>query len=97
MLKLLRDNIIVQKMAMPTQVGSIYMPENAGPGNTVRCQVISTGPGLKAKKTQQLIPLEVAVGDVVYIPKFAGNPISIDTVDYLMIKSVDILGIEDTE
>lgn len=93
-MKLLRDNLIVKQLPNPEKIGSIYIPEKATSGNSLRCQVIQVGQGLKPKKVQEYIPLDVEVGDTVFIPKFATNQISIDGVDYFLIKIADVLGIE---
>lgn len=93
-MKLLRDNIICKKMATPEKVGLLFVPEGAQRGTTIRCQVMDVGQGLKPRHVKEYITLDVEPGDVVYIPKFAGNQISIDGVDYFLIKSSDVLCVE---
>jgi chaperonin GroES len=53
-------------------------------------KVLVSGPGMMTLKGE-LIANTVQAGDVIYFPKNAGNPITIDREDFLVIEEKDVL------
>jgi chaperonin GroES len=94
MINLLHDNIALVPTPLPEKVGLLWMPQIVSPKSAIRCEVVATGPGKRTRKGA-VIPVEVSVGDIVYIPKFSGNPVTIDNVNYYFVTVNDILGVEE--
>jgi len=49
------------------------------------------GPGRRSEQTGELIPVDVAVGDVVLYSKYGGTEILVDGDDLLVLSSRDVL------
>jgi chaperonin GroES len=49
------------------------------------------GPGRRSDQTGELIPVDVAVGDVVLYSKYGGTEILVDGDDLLVLSSRDVL------
>ena len=64
----------------------IYIPDTAKE-KPQKGKVLAAGPGTKD------VTMEVKVGDTVLYGKYAGTEVSIDGVDYIIMRQSDILGI----
>src|SRR4051795_13694025 len=53
--------------------------------------VLAVDPGRRAETTGELIPLDIAVGDVVVYSKYGGTEISHEGEDYLILNARDVL------
>jgi chaperonin GroES len=53
--------------------------------------VLAVGPGRRSEQTGDLIPVDVAVGDVVLYSKYGGTEITVDGDDLLVLSSRDVL------
>ncbi len=85
--KPLADRVLIQPVEAETKTASgIYIPDTAKE-KPQRGNVVAAGPGTKD------VTMEVKVGDVVLYGKYAGTEISIDGIDYLIMKQSDILAI----
>ncbi|MFA6152811.1 MAG: co-chaperone GroES [Chitinophagaceae bacterium] len=83
----LHDRVIVKADAAEQKTaGGIIIPDTAKE-KPQRGIVIAAGPGKKDE------PVTVAVGDVVLYGKYAGTEISLEGVDYLIMRESDILAI----
>lgn len=81
----LADRVLVQPMeAEEKTVGGIYIPDTAKE-KPQRGTVIAVGPGTKD------VAMELKAGDVVLYGKYSGTEITIDDVDYLIMKQSDVL------
>jgi chaperonin GroES len=81
--KPLGERVYVKFMEeMEKTAGGIYIPD-AAKEKPQRGKVEAVGKDTK----------EVKVGDIVLFDKYSGSKISIDNVDYLIIKEEDVLGI----
>ena len=49
------------------------------------------GPGRRSEQTDELISLDVAVGDTVLYSKYGGTEVNVDGEDLLVLSSRDIL------
>ncbi len=80
------DRVLVQ--AAPAEektAGGIIIPDTAKEKPQTGT-VVAVGPGKKDE------PITVAVGDIVYYGKYSGTEISLEGVDYLIMRNSDILG-----
>ena len=54
-------------------------------------EVVAVGPG--ATENGTLIPMEVKVGDKIFVSKYSGTEVKIDGVEYTIVKQSDVLAI----
>jgi len=89
-IKPLGDRVVVEAAPAETKTASgIYIPETAQE-KPQHGTVVATGPGKYAEQTGNLIPLSVKEGNKVLYGKFAGQEITIDGKDYLIMRESDI-------
>ena len=88
----LGNRIVAERVEEEEQVsGGIIIPDSAKEkGQTAK--VVAAGPGSK-KDDGSVIPLDVKAGDTVLISKYAGNEITVDGSDYVILTEDDILGV----
>ncbi len=91
-LKPLADRVIVKpKEAEEKTKGGIILPDTAKE-KPVEGTVVAAGPG-KTSDDGKLIKMEVKVGDVVLYGKYSGSEVTIDGVEYLIMRESDIFAI----
>jgi chaperonin GroES len=91
-IKPLADRVVVKPLELEeAKVGSIYIPETAKE-KPQEGEVVAVGPG-KASDTGEKVAMEVKVGDKVLYGKYSGTEVSVDGVDYLIMRESDILAI----
>jgi len=73
--------------------GGIIIPDTARE-KPREGKIIAAGPGKRDEKGKR-ISMDVAEGDRVLFSKYAGNEITIDGVEYVIMNEDDILGIID--
>ena len=88
----LGNRVVAERIEQEEQVsGGIIIPDSAKEkGQTAK--IIAAGPGSK-KDDGAVVPLDVKVGDTVMIGKYAGNDITINGEDYVILTEDDILGV----
>ncbi len=86
-IKPLADRVIVQAAAAETMTkGGIIIPDTAKE-KPQKGTIVAAGPGKKDE------PVTVKVGDSVLYGKYAGTEITIDGVEYLIMRESDIFAI----
>ncbi len=89
-IKPIGDRVVVEAAPAETKTASgIYIPETAQE-KPQHGTVVAVGPGRYAEQTGTLIPLSVKPNDKVLYGKFAGQEISLDGKDYLIMRESDI-------
>lgn len=91
-LKPLGNRVLAQRLeANETLKGGIIIPDSAKKKQET-AKVIAVGPG---KKTDdgKLIPVPVKVGETILMDKYAGQEVTIDDEEYILIKADDIVAI----
>ncbi|HCC68687.1 MAG TPA: co-chaperone GroES [Nitrospiraceae bacterium] len=90
--KPLKDRVLV-KYSEETEksAGGLYIPDTAKE-KPQKGEVIAAGPG-RVTEDGKLQKMEVKVGDVVLFDKYSGSKITMDNVEYLIVREEDILGI----
>lgn len=84
--KPLADRVLVKPAPAEEKTASgIIIPDSAKE-KPQRGEIVAVGTGKKDE------PLTVKVGDIVLYGKYSGTEISIEGVDYLMMKESDIFG-----
>ncbi|MYC65665.1 MAG: co-chaperone GroES [Acidobacteriia bacterium] len=88
----LGNRLVAERISAEEQVvGGIIIPDSAKEkGQTAK--VIAAGPGTK-KDDGSIVPLDVKAGDTVMIGKYAGNEVSVDGTEYLILTEDDVLGV----
>ncbi|MFP4459395.1 MAG: co-chaperone GroES [Candidatus Zixiibacteriota bacterium] len=87
-LKPLHDRVLVKPEEVEKKTeGGLYIPDTAKKEKPQRGEVVAVGEG------QGDTPLKVKEGDKVLFSKFAGNDITIEDVEYLIMRENDILAI----
>jgi chaperonin GroES len=84
-MKPINDRVVIKPSpAEETTKGGLYIPETAKE-KPQRGEVIAVGPGKDDKK------MTVKIGDIVLYGKYAGQEISLEGIDYLIMREDDIL------
>jgi chaperonin GroES len=90
-IKPLADRVIVKPLEeLEVKKGSIIIPDTAKE-RPMQGEVLEAGPG----KTEdgKLIAMEVKKGDRVLYGKYSGTEVTIDGIEYLIMRESDILAI----
>ncbi len=86
----LGDRILVKPLAKEEVTrGGIVLPDTVKE-KPQEGQVIAVGSGKRNEKGQ-VIPMDVAVGDVVLYAKYGGTEIKLEGEDYMILRESDIL------
>ncbi len=92
-LKPLDDRIVVRPSeAEQTTISGIVIPDTAKE-KPQQGEVLAAGPGRRSELSGELVPLGVAVGDIVIYSKYGGTEITIEGEDVLILTSRDILAV----
>jgi chaperonin GroES len=87
----LEDRIVVRPSeAEETTVSGLVIPDTAKE-KPQQGEVLAVGPGRRAEQSGELIPMDVATGDVVLYSKYGGTEITVDGEDLLVLSSRDVL------
>jgi chaperonin GroES len=87
----LEDRIVVKPgEAEETTVSGLVIPDTAKE-KPQQGTVLAVGPGRRSEQTGELIPVDVAAGDVVLYSKYGGTEILVDGDDLLVLSSRDVL------
>jgi chaperonin GroES len=87
----LEDRIVVRAQeAEETTTSGLVIPDTAKE-KPQQGEVLAVGPGRRSDQTGDLIPVDVAVGDVVVYSKYGGTEITVDGEDLLILTSRDVL------
>jgi len=91
-IKPLQDRVVVERIeAMEKSAGGLFIPDSAKE-KPQEGKVVAAGKG-KRKEDGSVIAMDVKPGDRVLFSKYAGNDITIDGKDYIIMREEDILGI----
>ncbi|MBI3901275.1 MAG: co-chaperone GroES [Chlamydiia bacterium] len=89
-LKPLGNRVLVQRLEpQETVKGGIILPDSAKKKQET-AKVMSIGPG-KLLDDGKVLPIPVKVGDVILMDKYAGQEVTIDDEEFLILKADDII------
>ena len=95
-LRPLHDRIMVHRLEEgEPHIGDIIIPDTAKE-KPQQGTVIAAGNG-KAKDSGKRVPLDVKAGDRILFGKYAGQEITLDGEEYLIMKEDDVLAIIDAQ
>jgi chaperonin GroES len=84
------DRIIAQKVVQEQKKGGLILPDSSQ--DQIIFEVVAVGPG---KMTDQgsMIPQPVKVSDHILIEKYAGQEVTLDEEDYIILKADDVIAV----
>jgi chaperonin GroES len=87
----LEDRIVVQASeAEETTASGLVIPDTAKE-KPQQGEVLAVGPGRRSEQSGEIIPVDVAVGDVILYSKYGGTEITVEGDDLLVLSSRDVL------
>lgn len=91
-LKPLGNRVVAKRTEQEEKTkGGIILPDSAKQKQETAV-VVAIGPGTKTKEGKD-IPVPVSVGDTILMDKYAGQEVTIDDVDYIIVRGDDIIAI----
>ena len=88
----LQDRVVVKRIdAEEKTAGGIIIPDTAKE-KPQQGEVVAVGPGGR-DESGKLIPIDLKAGDRVLFGKYSGTEVKIDSVEYLIMKESDIMGV----
>jgi len=88
----LHDRVVVERIdAEAKSAGGIFIPDSAQEKPS-QGEIIAVGPGGR-DEAGKLIPIDLKKGDRVLFGKWSGTEVKLDSVDYLIMKESDIMGV----
>ena len=88
----LGNRVLVRRLEQEeTLKGGIILPDSAKKKQE-QAEVIAVGPG-KKDKNGQIIPMPVAVGDVVLMDKYSSQEVTIDDEEFCIVRADDIIAV----
>ncbi|CAN1530790.1 GroS Co-chaperonin GroES (HSP10) [Rhabdaerophilaceae bacterium] len=88
----LHDRVVVKRIESDEKTkGGIIIPDTAKE-KPQEGEVVAVGPGGRGDDNE-LVPLDVKVGDRILFGKWSGTEVKIDGVDLLIMKESDIMGV----
>jgi chaperonin GroES len=88
----LHDRVVVRRVEAELKTaGGIIIPDTAQE-KPQQGEVVAVGPGARGDDNE-LVPLDVKVGDRILFGKWSGTEVKIDGEDLLIMKESDIMGI----
>ena len=85
----LADRVAIRPMEeTETMKGGLYIPDTAKE-KPIQGEVIAVGPGRREKN--ELVPMELKVGDRVVYGKYSGTQVELDGEEIILIKESDVI------
>lgn len=86
-LKPLQDRVLIKRMESEQKTASGIIIPDAAQEKPMKGQVVATGPGKDNN------PMTVKAGDAVLFAKYAGNELSVDGEDLIIMREEEILAV----
>ena len=91
-IKPLGNRVVAKRLEQEqTLKGGIILPDSAKKKQE-SAEIVAVGPGLTTDEGK-IIPVPVAVGDIILMDKYAGQEITLDDEEYVIVKADDIIAI----
>lgn len=87
----LNDRVLIKRNEAEASSGGIILPDSAKKKQEI-ATVIATGPG-KRKDDGALESMEIKAGDSVLLDRYAGQEVTLDGEEYLIVRQDDIIAI----
>jgi chaperonin GroES len=91
-LRPLNDRVLIKRIASETKTaGGLFIPDTAKE-KPQEGEVIAVGEG-RHLENGKVRPLEIKVGDKVFFRKYAGNEVTLDGVEHVILREEEILAV----
>ena len=87
----LEDRIVVRPNESEEKTASGLVIPDTAKEKPQQGEVLAVGPGRRSEQSGELIPVDVAIGDVVLYSKYGGTEVTVDGEDLLVLSSRDVL------
>src|SRR2546430_13463086 len=85
----LADRVAIRPLEeKETMKGGLYIPDTAKE-KPIQGEIVAVGPGRREKN--ELVPMELKVGDRVIYGKYSGTQVELDGEELIVIKEADVL------
>lgn len=92
-IKPLEDRVLLKGVSeVNTTASGIIIPVTASKERPQKAEVLAVGPGIM-KKDGSRLPMDVKVGDIVLVSKYAADEVKIDGEDYYIIRQGSVLAV----
>lgn len=86
----LHNHVVIKQDENQEQKYGNIVVADLGKEKPLQGTIVEIGPG-RATETGAFVPTTLKVGDVVVFPSFGGNKVTIDDVEYIIMKESDLL------
>src|SRR6201995_4526855 len=86
----LEDRIVVRTAEAEERTASGLVIPDTAKEKPQQGEVLAIGPGRRSEQTGEIIPLDIAVVDVVVYSKYGGTEITLHGDDYLILNARDV-------
>ena len=88
----LHDRVVVKRIDADDKTkGGIIIPDTVKEKPS-QGEIVAVGPGGR-DEAGKLVPMDIKAGDKVLFGKWSGTEVKLDSVDYLIMKESDIMGV----
>ena len=87
----IRDRLLVKKIEDDNKTKSGLVISDDAKERPTKGSVLAVGEGALTDDGK-ILPMLIKVGDVVVYPKYAGHPIKLDKIEYLILEEKEVLG-----
>jgi chaperonin GroES len=91
-LRPLNDRVLIKRVSSETKTaGGLFIPETAKE-KPQEGEVVAVGEG-RVLENGKVRPLEIKTGDKVFFRKYAGNEVTLDGVEHVILREEEILAV----
>jgi chaperonin GroES len=87
----IRDRLLVKKIEDENKTKSGLVISDDAKERPTKGSVLAVGEGALTEDGT-VLPMIIKVGDIVVYPKYAGHPIKLDKIEYLILEEKEVLG-----
>lgn len=89
-IKALHNHVVIKQDENQEQKYGNIVVADLGKEKPLQGEIVEIGPG-RYTETGAFVPTQLKIGDVVVFPSFGGNKITIEDVEYIIMKESDLL------
>ncbi len=86
----LHNHVVIKQDENQEQKYGNIVVADLGKEKPLQGEIVEIGPG-RYTETGAFVPTTLKVGDVVVFPSFGGNKVTVDDVEYIIMKETDLL------
>ena len=89
----LEDRIVVRPSEFEATTASGLVIPDTAKEKPQQGDVLAIGPGRRSEITDEIVPMDVSVGDTVLYSKYGGTEITVEGEDLLILNARDVLAV----